>query len=84
MPDYRMTVRFGFQRRWRQYIVSTASTSLIGVAASILAYQQFKISKAKLKFELCEKRYALFIKLREFASDLEIGDNKDLSVKTLR
>jgi hypothetical protein len=58
-------------------MVSAASALTIGLAASILAYQQFKISKAKLKFELYEKRYALFLRLREYVSDLAIGDNNE-------
>ncbi len=41
-------------------IVQTAATVIIGAAASVLAYQQFKISKAKLKLDLYEKRLALF------------------------
>ena len=58
-------------------IVSTLSTLAIGIAASVLAYQQFQISKAKLRYELYEKRYDLFLRLRIFVSDLAIGDNHD-------
>ena len=58
-------------------VVSTLSTLTIGIAASILAYQQFQISKAKLRFELYDKRYALFLRVRMFVSDLAIGDNND-------
>lgn len=58
-------------------VVSALSTLTIGVAASALAYRQFKISKAKLRFDLYEKRYALFLRLRVFVSDLAIGNNND-------
>lgn len=58
-------------------VISTLATLTIGVAASALAYRQFKISKAKLRFDLYEKRYALFLKLRMFVSDLAIGNNND-------
>lgn len=47
-------------------IVSTLATLIIGVAASALAYQQFRINKAKLKFDLYEKRLALFRRAHEF------------------
>lgn len=67
-------------------IVSTAATLIIGVAASILAYQQFRISKAKLKLDLYEKRLALFRVANEFAitistkvftaSDIRIATDK--------
>jgi hypothetical protein len=56
-------------------IVSTIATLFIGVAASALAFQQFRISKAKLKFDLYEKRLALFKIVGEYVSDLAIGDN---------
>ncbi|MFN2531117.1 MAG: hypothetical protein ABR555_07455 [Pyrinomonadaceae bacterium] len=46
----------------------------IGFAASWLAYQQHKLGKSKLRFELYDKRYALFLTLRLFVSDLAIGD----------
>ena len=61
-------------------VITTISTLTIGVAASVLAYQQFKISKAKLRFELYEKRYALFLRLRMFVSDLAIGSNDTTEV----
>jgi|SRR6185369_3730940 len=47
-------------------IVSTLSTLGIGVAASLLAYQQFKISRSKLKFDLYERRLKLFTVVKEF------------------
>lgn len=56
-------------------VVSTLATVTIGIAASMLAYQQFQISKAKLRFELYDKRYSLFLTLRIFVSDLAIGNN---------
>lgn len=49
-------------------IISTFSTLLIGVAASFLACQQFRLSKSRLKFDLYEKRLALFMTVRDFAS----------------
>jgi hypothetical protein len=47
-------------------ILSTVATLAIGIAASALAYQQFRISKSKLRFELYEKRLALFKLAMEF------------------
>ena len=44
------------------------STLVIGLAASFLAYRQFMLGKAKLKYDLYEKRLALFNKVRTFAS----------------
>lgn len=58
-------------------IVSTASTALIGIAASLLAYQQFRLSKAKLRFDLYEKRLAVFRIVRDFASDIAIRGKAD-------
>jgi hypothetical protein len=56
------------------------STLIIGLAASVLAYQQFRISKAKLRFDLYQKRYDLFLKLRMFVSDLATGPGNDHDV----
>lgn len=47
-------------------IISTLSTFAIGVAVVVLAYQQFKISRSKLKFDLYERRLKLFNVVREF------------------
>jgi hypothetical protein len=58
-------------------ITSTGATLLIGVAASFLAYRQYTISKQKLRLDLYNKRYELFLKLRMFVSDLAIGDNRE-------
>src|SRR5437764_11604789 len=62
-------------------IVTTASTLTIGIAASILAYQQFKLSRARLKFDLYEKRLALFNRVRDFASAVALAgrDEKDIT-----
>lgn len=48
--------------------LTAVATLGIGKAASILAYQQFKISKAKLKFDLYEKRLALLKTASNFAA----------------
>lgn len=53
-------------------IVAAASTLIIGLAASALAFQQFRIAKAKLKFELYEKRLALFKKVRDYVEDIAL------------
>jgi hypothetical protein len=64
-------------------LISTFFTAVLGVAASILAYQQFKfnrtlaseqlrLSDSKLKFDLYEKRLALFMIVRDFASQIAI------------
>src|SRR4051812_32777607 len=56
-------------------------TAFLGVVASILAYQQYRFNKAlssqqlrlnesKLKLDLYERRLALFIVVRDFASQL--------------
>lgn len=58
-------------------IVSTLSTLAIGIAASFLAYQQFRLSRSKLKFDLYEKRLKLFQTVRDFASTLAIKGEAD-------
>ncbi len=63
-------------------IVSAASTLVIGIAASWLAYRQFKISNAKLRFELYEKRLVLFRIVRDFASAISMEHKRD-SFQTL-
>ena len=49
------------------------STFGIGLAAAFIAYQQSKVSKTKLRFDLFDRRYALFFKLRIFASDVAVA-----------
>lgn len=58
-------------------LISTLSTLAIGVAAWFLAYQQLKLSKSKLKFDLYEKRLALFKVVRDFASVLALQGKAD-------
>lgn len=58
-------------------IVSTVSTFAIGVAASFLAYQQFRISKSKLRFDLYERRLRLFNVVRDFASTVALTGELD-------
>lgn len=57
--------------------ISATATVAIGVAASVLAYQQYKLSKTKLRLDLYDKRYALFLTIRMYVSDLAIGDNNE-------
>ena len=47
-------------------IISTGAALVIGIAASLLAYRQYRISDTKLKFDLYEKRLALVVTLRKF------------------
>lgn len=58
-------------------VISTLSTLAIGLAAWLLAYQQLKLSKSKLKFDLYEKRLALFKIVRDFASTLVLRGDAD-------
>lgn len=58
-------------------LISTASTLGIGVAAWFLAYQQLKLSKSKLKFDLYAKRLDLFNVVRDFASTLALQGEAD-------
>ena len=58
-------------------VVSAASTLIIGIAASWLALQQFRISRAKLKFELYDKRLVLFRIVRDFASAIALDHKRD-------
>jgi hypothetical protein len=62
-------------------------TAMIGAGAWFLAYQQFKLNKtlaseqlrlgeAKLKFDLYQKRLALFMILRDFASQIAITNEE--------
>jgi len=58
-------------------IISTLSTLAIGIAAWRLAYQQFRISKSKLRFDLYDRRLALFSVVRDFASDVVVKGELD-------
>ncbi|MHB8735135.1 MAG: hypothetical protein ACYC6M_07525 [Terriglobales bacterium] len=58
-------------------IVSAISTLAIGVAASFLAYQQFRISRSKLKFDLYDRRLRLLRSVRDFASVVALGGEAD-------
>jgi len=49
--------------------VTAVSTLLLGIAASVIAYQQYRINKAKLKLDLFERRFALFQKLKEYTKE---------------
>ena len=55
-------------------IVSTLATLAIGIAASMLAYRQYSINRAKLRFDLYEKRIALLSTLGQFISEVVVGD----------
>jgi hypothetical protein len=68
-------------------LISTFFTAVLGVAASILAYQQYRLNKnlaseqlrlsdSKLRFDLYEKRLALFMILRDFASQVAITNEE--------
>jgi len=48
------------------------STVVIGLAASFLAFQQFRISGSKLKFDLYERRLKVFNIVREFCGKVAI------------
>jgi hypothetical protein len=63
--------------------VQIVTTAFLGVTASFLAYQQYKfnrnlssqqlrLTESKLKLDLYERRLALFMKVRDFASQLAI------------
>jgi hypothetical protein len=58
-------------------IVSASATLAIGAAASFLAYQQFRLSRSKLRFDLYEKRLAVFKTVRDFASLIAIHGEAD-------
>lgn len=58
-------------------IISTVSTLAIGVAASFLALQQFRLSRSRLKFDLYERRLALFMTVRDFASTYALRGEGD-------
>jgi hypothetical protein len=58
-------------------ILATMSTLIIGVAASILAFQQFRISKAKLKFDLYDKRLAPFRRVREYVDEIAVTTDSE-------
>jgi hypothetical protein len=51
-------------------IISTLATLTIGVAASLLAYRQYKISHTKLKFDLYDRRLTLLTTIRELATEI--------------
>lgn len=75
-------------------LISIIVTAALGVAAGVIAYQQYKLNKnlsyeqtrlaseqlklsdIKLKFDLYLKRLALFMILRDFASQIAMGDEE--------
>ncbi|HYR76309.1 MAG TPA: hypothetical protein VEM96_10750 [Pyrinomonadaceae bacterium] len=61
-------------------IITALATVTIGIAASILAYQQYKISKAKLRFDLYDKRLTLFNRLRDYASEVAMTSKDGLEI----
>jgi hypothetical protein len=69
-----------------QFVVSSLITASIGVAAWFIAFQQLRLNKtlsaeqlrlseAKLKFDLYERRLALFRTVKEFAGKLTMTGN---------
>ena len=58
-------------------VVSTLATAAIGVAAVIIAYQQLRLAKYRQKHDLFGKRFAVFMKLREFVSQVGLGAEFD-------
>src|SRR5262245_31919005 len=58
-------------------IISTLATLSVGVAASFLAYRQYKLAQVRLKLDLYQKRLALFRLAIEFADDLAEGRYND-------
>src|SRR5262249_54063487 len=58
-------------------IIQAASTLAIGIAASFLAYKQFSLSRSKLRFDLYEKRLAVFKTVRDFASAIALKGEAD-------
>ena len=57
-------------------ITVSSLTALIAFFAAFIAYQQFKINKYKYKFDLFDKRFAVFIKFREFAQKVDEDGGK--------
>ena len=71
-----------------QFVISTIITIAIGVAAWIIAFQQLRLNKtlsaeqlrlneAKLKFDLYERRLALFRTVKEFAGKFTMTGEAD-------
>ena len=50
-------------------------TFVIGLIASYIAFNQYKVAHAKLKLDLFEKRYAIFEETWKFLSGVIQGDN---------
>jgi hypothetical protein len=59
-------------------VITTIFTIVIGFAASAIAYQQYRISKSKLRFDLYEKRLRIFTTVREFASTVAMRREFDV------
>jgi len=71
-----------------QFVISTLITVAIGIAAWIIAFQQLRLnrtlsseqlrlSEAKLKFDLYERRLTLFRTVKEFAGKFAITGEAD-------
>jgi len=48
-----------------EFIISSI-TAIIAIFAALITYQQYYINKTKFKFELFDKRFLVFSKLKEF------------------
>jgi hypothetical protein len=49
----------------------------LGIAAYVIAKQQLEINKYRMKFDLFEKRFAIFMQMRNFASAIALGQEFD-------
>jgi len=58
-------------------IIATLSSAALGIAAIIIAVQQLKLAKYRMKHDLFEKRFKAFMKLREFVSEVALSDDFD-------
>lgn len=52
--------------------------SFLGLAVALIAYQQYLINKRKLRLDLFEKRYVVFLEFKKLL--LEIARNEEVSI----
>jgi hypothetical protein len=57
--------------------VTPSITALIALAVGVVAYQQWRIARDKLRFDIYQRRFTIFSNTLDFYSKVVFGDWKD-------
>src|SRR5258706_16292646 len=58
-------------------LVQIVLTLGVGIVAAYIARKQLQLGKYKLKFDLFDKKFAVFMQMRNFASAITLGQEFD-------